>query len=119
MGPSHRRPRPFRQGSLDGLCGVYSVINATRLAAWPRKRLTETDCAELFAVLTSRLAADGCLHQVLTKGSAYPVVSRLLRATERWLATKHELRLSYKRPFHSTHHVSAVRALWKLGVHLN
>jgi hypothetical protein len=25
-----RRKRPYRQGDLDGLCGVYAVVNALR-----------------------------------------------------------------------------------------
>ena len=44
--------RPYRQGDLDGLCGVYSVINALR-ALCPE--LTRKHCASLFKLLV------GCL----------------------------------------------------------
>jgi hypothetical protein len=36
---------PYKQGDLDGLCGIYSIINAVRLV---HKGLTDDDCDELF-----------------------------------------------------------------------
>jgi len=43
-GKRQRARRPYRQGDLDGLCGVYSVINALRAV-----------CPELTTELSSRL----------------------------------------------------------------
>ena len=39
---------PYRQGNLDGLCGLYSVINALRLAAHPYRPLNRTDAKRIF-----------------------------------------------------------------------
>jgi hypothetical protein len=39
--------RGERQGSLDGLCGIYSVLNAVRFLAGPR-RMGREHTAELF-----------------------------------------------------------------------
>jgi hypothetical protein len=119
MGRIRMQPRPFRQGALDSLCGVYAVINATRLAAWPGKRLTEDDCTKLFGLLTAELAAERRLHEVMTGGSAYPVVSRLLRSTAKWLRKQHALQLSYQRPFHSKPDIRGRRALGVLAAHLD
>jgi len=33
--------KPYRQGQLDTLCGLYSAINAIRLTAYPQKVLTK------------------------------------------------------------------------------
>ena len=44
-------PKPFEQGDLDGLCGVYAVVNAVRLVALPHHRLPAAECRALFAAL--------------------------------------------------------------------
>jgi hypothetical protein len=38
---SRRQLKPYQQGRLDGLCGVYALINALRLLC---PRLDENDC---------------------------------------------------------------------------
>jgi hypothetical protein len=43
-----RRPKPYRQGRLDGLCGVYALINALRLLC---PRLDEDACERVFCAL--------------------------------------------------------------------
>src|SRR3954471_8376859 len=43
-----RRIRPYRQGLLDGLCGVYALINSLRLLC---PRLGEEACAAAFSAL--------------------------------------------------------------------
>jgi hypothetical protein len=47
-----RRVHPLRQGSLDGLCGVYSVVNAVRLLC-PEVDLETAE--HLFDQLTQKL----------------------------------------------------------------
>ncbi len=43
-----RQLKPYRQGRLDGLCGVYALINALRLLC---PRLDEDDCERAFCAL--------------------------------------------------------------------
>ena len=43
-----RRLNPYRQGRLDGLCGVYALINALRLLC---PRLDEDACERAFCAL--------------------------------------------------------------------
>lgn len=45
--PGAEALKPRFQGELDFLCGLYSIINAIRLAAYPR-RLTSEMQADLF-----------------------------------------------------------------------
>jgi hypothetical protein len=75
-------PKPFEQGNLDGLCGVYAVVNATRLAAHPHRRLRAADCYELFATLLAELADEGRLRGFVTHGLGPRVLARLLRKAD-------------------------------------
>jgi hypothetical protein len=93
------RLKPFRQGGLDGLCGVYSVINATRLAAWPTLRLAREPCNDLFSLLTADLNDRAKLFKVLTNGSRDFVVRRLLREADSWLRDCYGIRLRHRRPY--------------------
>jgi hypothetical protein len=110
--------RPYRQGALDSLCGVYAVVNATRLAAWPLKRLTADSCEELFRELAYTLDADRQLLDVLTEGSCFPVLSRLLRAANSWLEIEYDLQLRFRRPHHKRSSISAVGVLEQVTEHL-
>ena len=46
--PVRRRIRPLQQGDLDGLCGVYAIVNAIR---WLCPTLSEGQSKELFGAL--------------------------------------------------------------------
>jgi len=45
---TRRRIRPLRQGELDGLCGVYAIVNAIR---WLCPSISEYQSKALFAVI--------------------------------------------------------------------
>lgn len=92
-------PKPFEQGDLDGLCGVYAVVNAARLAAHPHRRLPAAECRELFAVLLAELADEGRLRGFVAHGLGNRVLARLLRRTDRWLRKRNGLALEVRRPF--------------------
>jgi hypothetical protein len=92
-------PTPFEQGDLDGLCGVYAVINAVRLAAYPHRRLPTAECRGLFAALLAELAEEGRLRGFVTHGLGPRVLARLLRGSGRWLRKQHGLTLEVHRPF--------------------
>jgi len=52
-----RRFKAYRQGRLDGLCGVYALINALRLLC---PRLDEDDCERVFCALIRARAQQKC-----------------------------------------------------------
>lgn len=62
----------MKQGSLDGLCGLYSIINAIALAAHHEQPLTEPQCERLFAsggwwLQRRRLLADALANGITTR----------------------------------------------------
>jgi hypothetical protein len=91
--------RPYRQGELDSLCGVYCVVNAVRLAARPHRQLGRTTSTALFAVLVRELDERHRLRKVVTDGMGTRLVARLLRQAQRWLQDEHGLRLEVRAPF--------------------
>src|SRR4051812_41058272 len=54
---ARRQLKPYRQGRLDGLCGVYTLINALRLLC---PRLDEGDCERVFCALIRARARQKC-----------------------------------------------------------
>ena len=49
---------PLKQGDLDGLCGLYALVNATvYLTSKSGRQLSHRDRLELFKVLATRLFA--------------------------------------------------------------
>ena len=72
-----RRARPYRQGDLDGLCGVYAVVNALRHVL----QLPEEQCQQLFEKLIKALEQDCChLHRHLLWGMSFRQLRRLVAA---------------------------------------
>jgi len=56
---------PYEQGYLDGLCGVYSVINATRLIV---RNMTETEAMKLFGQCMKQVEKRRSLSKASTEG---------------------------------------------------
>ncbi len=90
----HQAPLPFRQGELDGLCGVYAVINATRLVLGARSQLLRPcDWQDLFVVLLETIdrsvgIAHAAAHGIETRSLRY-----LLKAAISHLATEHDVNI--------------------------
>ncbi|WP_114189015.1 hypothetical protein [Microvirga aerophila] len=70
-----RRRRAYRQGDLDGLCGVYAIVNALRHVL----RLRDEQCQKLFGKLIKALEQD-CdhLHHPLLRGMYFAQLKRLM-----------------------------------------
>jgi hypothetical protein len=111
-------PRPFEQGDLDGLCGVYAVVNAARLAAHPHRRLRAAECRGLFAALLEELADEGRLRGFVAAGLGNRVLARLLRRAGRWLRKRHGLALEVRRPFSKADEPDPDACLRALAEHL-
>ena len=74
-----RYARAFRQGDLDGLCGVYAVVNALRYLFG----LREDHCRALFAALIKALHRR-CRrpHHPILWGMSFSTLKRLIEAAQ-------------------------------------
>ncbi len=75
-----KRKRAYRQGDLDGLCGVYSIVNALGHVL----QLRDEQCQQLFEKLIKALEQDCChLHKHLLWGMSFRQLRRLVAAVSR------------------------------------
>jgi hypothetical protein len=127
MGP--RQPRPFEQGELDGLCGVYSMINSLNWALHSLRasqsgirrqagQLTAEERESLFASAVGILShrPDGLCPVV--HGINGVDLARVLKKSAAWLQEKRGLQLGIRRPFYHRMRVTTRRLCLVLTDHL-
>ena len=56
--------KPYEQGALDGLCAVYSIVNATRIIS----AIDEDGAKELFKEIILYLTKTKNLYKILVSG---------------------------------------------------
>ena len=83
--------KPYLQGQLDGLCGLYSIVNATRLV---NGRMSKSVATELFHSCLNHLHEKGSLPDVICYGMGIHQMLSLLREV-----VKPTYPLDYARPF--------------------
>ena len=87
-----RRLQPYRQGRLDGLCGVYALINALRLLC---PRLDEDACERAFcALIRARARQTTSPVAVISGGLSRRELLRLLGPWQRFAAKELGVALS-------------------------
>ncbi|MDF2232406.1 hypothetical protein P2H44_07545 [Albimonas sp. CAU 1670] len=91
--------RPLQQGRLDGLCGVYAIVNAVRLIVDGRSRMTLPASQDLFGTLIDILADDGKLQKAMTDGVPPKRLRKLAAAACEWVDSELGLSISTDRPF--------------------
>jgi hypothetical protein len=67
--------RPYLQGALDGLCAIYSIVNAARIIS----DTGEDESKELFKQILVYLESREDLGRVLTEGIGLNTVGSILR----------------------------------------
>ena len=90
--------KPYRQGHLDSLCGIYAIINALRIAVSPQARLKGKDCHKLFDALVQDAYADGGLHCAVTTGIPARKLRKLLDVAVRTILRDYEVAITVERP---------------------
>ena len=75
--PASRQLQPLQQGDLDGLCGIYSIINAIRLVKVKDGGSPMYDCDALFSSAIHRLAETGGLRERISIGVPWGVLKRV------------------------------------------
>ena len=97
----------YRQGELDGLCGIYSVLNAVRFALLTAelegshsriRYLRPDECALLFTTLVSTVGRRHRRAQFVFAGLGPSHLRSLLRSTDEWLRVNRGLLLVRTRP---------------------
>ena len=102
------RPWPLVQGELDGLCGLYSIINSLTWGLYslqvighrPRQQcspLGQREIEELFLSLITRLTRKHGTRSVVD-GISSLELARLLRHSAAWLSAKRDLRANVRAP---------------------
>jgi hypothetical protein len=83
--------KPYLQGALDGLCAVYSIVNAARIIA----DIDEEESRELFKNILLYLEKTSDLSRILTDGIGLNTIGGILRDVvndrirHRWMPFKH------------------------------
>jgi len=124
-----RPPRPAMQGDLDGLCGVYSIVNAVQwalhtgnAAAWASKhapkRLSWAEREALFDTLVTPLGKRRPLAKFVTGGISALELTRLLRISREWVFAHRSAELVSRRPFYGQREVAKRRVIRLLTQHL-
>ena len=65
---------PYEQGGLDGLCGVYSIINASRII----NSFNSKECQELFEEIIKFLDSERNLSKLLISGLDINIIGQIL-----------------------------------------
>jgi hypothetical protein len=90
-----RRFKAYRQGRLDGLCGVYSLINALRLLC---PRLDEDACERVFsALIRARARQAASPLAVISGGLSRRELLRLIGLWQRFAARELGITLTVSR----------------------
>jgi hypothetical protein len=123
------RPWPLVQGELDGLCGLYSIINSLTWGLYslqlighrPRQQsspLGQRETEELFLSLITRLTRKHGTRSVVS-GIHSLELARLLRHSAVWLSAKRDLQLTFVRPFYRRRRVTMGQVCQALSNHLS
>ena len=90
-----RRLQPYRQGRLDGLCGVYALINALRLLC---PRLDEDACERAFcALIRARARQTSSPLAVISGGLSRRELLKLIGPWQRFAAKEFGVTLRVSR----------------------
>jgi hypothetical protein len=82
---------PFQQGDLDGLCGVYAVLNAARILC---PEIDDDYCDELFAVVLEKLAKSlKKPMRAVVNGTSRPHIALMVKAAAAEIERDLEIKL--------------------------
>lgn len=100
---SARSIKPYRQGRLDGLCGLYAIINALRLLLTLVRPLTPSQCERLFRHGVSLIEAEGRLARSLYFGMGVLRFHRLTTTLVAEASRMSTTTIRAWRPYHRRH----------------
>jgi hypothetical protein len=102
--------KPYRQGHLDGFCGVYSVVNSMRLI---NRRMGDEKATMLFKRILRCLERKGAISSFATYGLS---TDDLLCILKEVVIPKY--RIAVTRPFYRSRNTSLDYFLWEVTEYL-
>lgn len=110
--------KPYQQGQLDSLCGLYSIANAIRWGLREIAPVHKSHSRALNRVLIEYLEDKNLLSSTVAEGLTIPNLGRLLKTTEPWLLEKKGAQLCVRKPFHIQRNVTRAAFVVTLNRHL-
>lgn len=95
-----RSLRPYRQGDLDSLCGVYAIVNAMRLLLSDASAFGPAQAHELFWHLCTRGKARSAVDDGLETAEVWALATRAAAHVRRHSAAEVHLTRPFRRAGH-------------------
>jgi len=111
--------KPYKQGNLDNLCGIYAIINALRWGLRHSAPISESDCMALKLAMIQSLEKRGQLIATIEDGLSIPEFTKLLKTAEIWLQKKKGISQLTHKPFHTKRSLPLETFSMKLSEHLS
>jgi hypothetical protein len=91
--------RPFKQGNFDHFCGVYTILNGLKAANEKSGIHADVAWAEVFAALITKIDSLSSLKDVVLQGLSDSQFEGCLRVAVDYLATAHQIKVTYDWPW--------------------
>lgn len=82
----------LKQGALDGLCGIYAVLNS--VPRWTGRRLSEQNRYDLFKKLLHSLDGERALGDIIVDGLTYRDTRKLVGIASKFTSRRLEVEAS-------------------------
>ncbi len=102
--------RHFNQGSLDGLCGVYAIVNVTTHRLYQSRELTNNDSEDLFKTVLKVIPLS-LYPDVLWKGLDHEDMLSICRKTVNKMRNQYGFEVEVSAPYAESDFVSVTEFL--------
>ncbi len=89
--------KAFYQGQIDYFCGIYAIINATRIAVGPAHRFTYKQSCAFYQHLIQYLYDNNKFLDVLYHGTSVKLMNELLDEAQKYLLDTYGIHLHHKK----------------------
>ena len=110
---------PYLQGRLDGMCGIYSTINAFRTACAKAGYRSQIAWRDVFQGILARLELRWKLHDLVPHGLTSYQHSLCVHYVRTYLRRFHKIQTTIEWPLRDRKRVSMLTELKRLGKHLD
>lgn len=119
MLPAAKALLPLKQGGLDGLCGLYAIINAIRLTTYPDILFSEGQLKRLFKHGINLYRRDRSLAKLVRAGMTERAWCELCEGLLSYVNAEHDAHISQIPLFDAIEPLRARPALEAIKAHLH